>query len=192
MTNINLKKLTAAIKNTVTPNRLKKTGVMLLITGVGVSSGLYYHHMQKAEASASKIHARSQMVRNQAESASIALLDESTVRSIVADTIGVDESSIYYHKIAFKSNYAHDYDDDDRYKKHEKRDKDGKHDKDKKSERNHREKEEHRRRRVDSASGSHSDAFQPVYKVKCYVDLVEYELVVDAVTGALLDYEIDT
>ena len=152
----------------------KKLAIGVLICAVvtgGIASGAaWYHHQQEQAAHEQRIQARTTMIQAQADQRSLALLDTNAIRSLTAQAIGQDETSITFREITL-INAA------DPSEKNGKKDK--------------KEKKEHRERitPVDlpeaTAAEPHTQ-FQPVYTVSCRVAPVKYKLQIDAITGTVL------
>lgn len=99
-------KIMETAKGIFSAKNLKRAGIVAVIGAVLAGGGAYWHYGQEAAAKVRVAEARTQMVRTQAEKAGLALLSEDTVRTLVADAIGVDETAITYRKIELTDNRA--------------------------------------------------------------------------------------
>ena len=99
-------KIMETAKGIFSAKNLKRAGIVAVIGAVLAGGGAYWHYGQEAAAKARVSEARTQMVRQQADKAGLALLSEDTVRTLVADAIGMDETAITYRKIELTDNRA--------------------------------------------------------------------------------------
>ena len=131
-------KIMETAKGIFSAKNLKRAGVVAVLGAVLAGGGAYWHHGQEIAAKERVSEARTQMVRTQAEKEGLALLSEDAVRTLVADAIGVDETTITYRRIELTENRAKGkrYDDDKR--KTDRRDGDHRDQKDKHERKDHR------------------------------------------------------
>ena len=99
-------KIMETAKGIFSAKNLKRAGIVAVIGAVLAGGGAYWHHGQEAAAKVRVAEARTQMLRQQADKAGLALLSEDTVRTLVADAIGVDETAITYRKVELTDNRA--------------------------------------------------------------------------------------
>ena len=92
-------KVMETAKGIFSAKNLKRAGIVAVIGAVLAGGGAYWHYGQEAAAKARVSEARTQMVRQQADKAGLALLSGDTVRTLVADAIGIDETAITYRRI---------------------------------------------------------------------------------------------
>ena len=99
-------KIMETAKGIFSAKNLKRAGIVAVIGAVPAGGGAYWHHGQEAAAKVRVSEARTQMLRQQADKAGLALLSEDTVRTLVADAIGIDETAITYRKVELTDNRA--------------------------------------------------------------------------------------
>ena len=124
-------KIMETAKGIFSAKNLKRAGIVAVIGAVLAGGGAYWHHGQEAAAKVRVSEARTQMLRQQADKAGLALLSEDVVRTLVADAIGVDETTITYRKIELTDNRAKGRKHDDDKHKGDHRDGDHRDQKDK-------------------------------------------------------------
>ena len=124
-------KIMETAKGIFSAKNLKRAGIVAVIGAVLAGGGAYWHHGQEAAAKVRVAEARTQMLRQQADKAGLALLSEDTVRTLVADAIGVDETAITYRKVELTDNRAKRMKHDDDKHKGDHRDGDHRDQKDK-------------------------------------------------------------
>ena len=192
------------IKNIFTAARLKKAGACLGICAVIAGGAAWYHHQQKQVEHAQILEARNQLIETQAAQHNLALLSTDTVRTLAADAIGIDETTISYREISLMDKSQHIGTNKDDKKK------DSKH----KSEHKQKEHKEHQEEATSNGDTTpaephklHGTAtaadyaaiavpqtaavpvesnFRPIYRVSCKANNVKYNLRIDAVTGQVL------
>ena len=125
-------------KGIFSAKNLKRAGVVAVLGAVLAGGGAYWHHGQEVAAKERVSEARTQMVRTQAEKEGLALLSEDAVRTLVADAIGVDETTITYRRIELTENRAKGKGHDDDKRKGDRRDGDHRDQKDKHERKDHR------------------------------------------------------
>ena len=125
-------------KGIFSAKNLKRAGVVAALGAVLAGGGAYWHHGQEVAAKERVSEARTQMVRTQAEKEGLALLSEDAVRTLVADAIGVDETTITYRRIELTENRAKGKRHDDDKRKTDRRDGDHRDQKDKHERKDHR------------------------------------------------------
>lgn len=125
-------------KGIFSAKNLKRAGVVVALGAVLAGGGAYWHHGQEIAAKERVSEARTQMVRTQAEKEGLALLSEDAVRTLVADAIGVDETTITYRRIELTENRAKGKRHDDDKRKTDRRDEDHRDQKDKHERKDHR------------------------------------------------------
>ena len=131
-------KIMETAKGIFSAKNLKRAGIVAVIGAVLAGGGAYWHYGQEAAAKARVAEARTQMLRQQADKAGLALLSEDTVRTLVADAIGVDETAITYRKVELTDNRAKGMKHDDDKDKGDHRDGDHRDQKDKHERKDHR------------------------------------------------------
>ena len=119
-------KIMETAKGIFSAKNLKRAGVVAVLGAVLAGGGAYWHHGQEIAAKERVSEARTQMVRTQAEKEGLALLSEDAVRTLVADAIGVDETTITYRRIELTENRAKGKRHDDDKRKTDRRDGDHK------------------------------------------------------------------
>mgnify|MGYP000905731408 FL=1 len=124
-------KIMETAKGIFSAKNLKRAGIVAVIGAVLAGGGAYWHYGQEAAAKIRVAEARTQMLRQQADKAGLALLSEDTVRTLVADAIGVDETAITYRKVELTDNRAKGMKHDDDKHKGDHRDGDHRDQKDK-------------------------------------------------------------
>ena len=125
-------------KGIFSAKNLKRAGVVAVLGAVLAGGGAYWHHGQEVAAKERVNEARTQMVRTQAEKEGLALLSEDAVRTLVADAIGVDETTITYRRIELTENRAKGKRHDDDKRKADRRDGGHRDQKDKHERKDHR------------------------------------------------------
>ena len=125
-------------KGIFSAKNLKRAGVVVALGAVLAGGGAYWHHGQEVAAKERVSEARTQMVRTQAKKEGLALLSEDAVRTLVADAIGVDETTITYRRIELTENRAKGKRHDDDKRKTDRRDGDHRDQKDKHERKDHR------------------------------------------------------
>ena len=131
-------KIMETAKGISSAKNLKRAGVVAALGTVLAGGGAYWHHGQEVAAKERVSEARTQMVRTQAEKEGLALLSEDAVRTLVADAIGVDETTITYRRIELTENRAKGKRHDDDKRKTDRRDGDHRDQKDKHERKDHR------------------------------------------------------
>ena len=131
-------KIMETAKGIFSAKNLKRAGIVAVIGAVLAGGGAYWHHGQEAAAKVRVSEARTQMVRTQAEKEGLAILSEDTVRTLVADAIGMDETAITYRRIDLTENRAKGMKHDDDKRKGAHRDGDYRDQKDKHERKDHR------------------------------------------------------
>lgn len=131
-------KIMETAKGIFSAKNLKRAGVVAALGAVLAGGGAYWHHGQEVAAKERVSEARTQMVRTQAEKEGLALLSEDAVRTLVADAIGVDETTITYRRIELTENRAKGKRHDDDKRKTDRRDGDHRDQKDKHERKDHR------------------------------------------------------
>ena len=131
-------KIMETAKGIFSAKNLKRAGVVAALGAVLAGGGAYWHHGQEVAAKERVSEARTQMVRTQAEKEGLALLSEDAVRTLVADAIGVDETTITYRRIEITENRAKGKRHDDDKRKVDRRDGDHRDQKDKHERKDHR------------------------------------------------------
>ena len=131
-------KIMETAKGIFSAKNLKRAGVVAALGAVLAGGGAYWHHGQEVAAKERVSEARTQMVRTQAEKEGLALLSENAVRTLVADAIGVDETTITYRRIELTENRAKGKRHDDDKRKTDRRDGDHRDQKDKHERKDHR------------------------------------------------------
>ena len=131
-------KIMETAKGIFSAKNLKRAGIVAVIGAVLAGGGAYWHYGQEAAAKVRVAEARTQMVRTQAEKEGLALLSEDAVRTLVADAIGVDETTITYRRIELTENRAKGKRHDDDKRKADRRDGDHRDQKDKHERKDHR------------------------------------------------------
>ena len=131
-------KIMETAKGIFSAKNLKRAGVVVALGAVLAGGGAYWHHGQEVAAKERVSEARTQMVRTQADKAGLALLSENEVRTLVADAIGMDETTITYRRIELTENRATEKRHDDDKRKTDRRDGDHRDQKDKHERKDHR------------------------------------------------------
>lgn len=188
----------------------------IIICGVGAAGGTWYHHQQKVAYKEKKIQAMSQMVAARAQASQLSLISEDKARSLAAQAIGKDESTLSFSRVALIDLDTH------KEKGHEDKDRDKHEKKDKKDKGERGEKKADMRiskETPDSTAGASQNetapapqqpqdaqntpataptappkvlAFHPVYQIRANdSDSIRYDILIDAVTGEVLTSHID-
>ena len=116
-----------------TAAHLRKAGAALAVCAVLAGGGAWYHHQQEQVQHASVREARTTMITAQAAQRSLELLTPEQIRSLAAEAVGVDETSLTYKEISLidavgsAKEKAEKADKHDKHEKHEKHDKHEKH-----------------------------------------------------------------
>lgn len=172
-------------KKIFTKARLKKAAACLIIAGIAAGGWTYYHHQQEIARHEAIMQAKTNLIASEASQKNMTLLDETAIRSIAAEAIGTDETSISWRNVAL-TNLAEE-------KMTEHKDKN-----EKKEKKEHAQKEKAApdymaltapKDAADASAGtagSEAPSFLPVYNVSCSVNQVKYNLRIDAVTGNVL------
>ncbi|KMO87423.1 hypothetical protein AB840_02405 [Megasphaera cerevisiae DSM 20462] len=181
------------MKQIFTAKRLKIGAAVLVVCAIAAGGGAWYHHQQKLERRAQVRQAQTRMVEYQAAQRSMKLLEAAQIRSLTAQAIGKDESAVDFREVTLENRW-----DDDEYAEHKER---------REIRRSHtmpdRDNEPPARPAVlpqpqsaapvavQPQAGTGRDHFYPVYEVKCIVDNVKYEFKIDAITGKVLESEVE-
>ena len=116
-----------------TAAHLRKAGAALAVCAVLAGGGAWYHHQQEQVQHASVCEARTAMITAQAAQRSLELLTPEQIRSLAAEAVGVDETSLTYKEVSLvdaadaAEEKAEKADKHDKHEKHEKHDKHEKH-----------------------------------------------------------------
>ena len=153
-------KLKEKMEKIMSKTVLKKVGATLVIGALIAGAGIWHYHQQKEIQKAKKSEARLALLQHQAEQQNIAILDAAKIRSITAETIGIDENSITFRKIDLK-NVAQKED-----------------------------KENNKQQGQLDKNLNVEQWFKPIYKVSCVVNDVKYKLKIDAITGKVLEAQV--
>ena len=81
-------------------NILKKAGIGVLVAAIAVGGYSWYKHESMIRDFHRMAEARTTMVEHQAENLDVTLIDKAQVKSIAADAMGVDETSITWNEIS--------------------------------------------------------------------------------------------
>ena len=120
-------------KRIFTAAHLRKAGAALAVCAVLAGGGAWYHHQQEQVQHASVREARTTMITAQAAQRSLELLTPEQIRSLAAEAVGVDETSLTYKEVSLvdaadaAEEKAEKADKHDKHEKHEKHDKHEKH-----------------------------------------------------------------
>ena len=204
-------------KKAFTPARIKKAAVLAMLVSLVSAGGAYYHHQQAQARSVAEKQARSEMITAQASQRGIVLIDEAHVRTIAADALGKNESDLTFHTVQLELKDSDDRNSKHSKHKDGKHNRDSKHTAMSQT-RSSTPPEAGQAvptgipandaAPADSANvpmtgataqsataptsnASMSQAFHPVYKVKCHAGKVEYKLRIDAVTGMVLTCKVN-
>lgn len=191
----------------------KKAAIVAVVIAALGGAGAWYHHSQELAAHEQQQAARTALVEAQASQRSLSLIDEATVRSITAEAIGQEETSITFRQISLQNAADRDKKGGERDKKHDERK-----DKGTRPEKQAPPQEQMQGQpqgqpqdqpapetgmpqpvqkpgqpndvaapndRLGRAPGEGRD-FRPVYHVKCKVGEAKYQVDIDAVTGRVL------
>ncbi len=171
-------------KRIITPGLLKKGAVVLLICAVAGGSGAWYHHQQKAEKKIQVAAAQTELVEQRAAQYDVAILNESQIKDIAAQTMGKEVGTIQFKKVVLKDTALQQ----------------------KEAKRDHKKEHKQKQRPINDPAGNPQQAapamtdavqpdnqanaaamtFHPVYDVEAKVDRVSYKMCIDAVTGQVL------
>ena len=168
---------------------LKRGGivlVILLIIGAGAAFALEKHEQGQE----TKVRqAETKMIQAQAKLNNITLISETDVKTKVSEQIGVDASNITFDNISLsylednEANREHSF---------------WNHEKDSKNHENDVDKQEKNGSMVDTQNSDNSEeadsetnSMTPVYKIECSANSVEYEAVMDAVSGSFYSVDIE-
>lgn len=160
--------------------------VILLIIGAGSAFALEkYEQGQETKVR----QAETKMIQAQAKLNNITLISETDVKTKVSEQIGIDASNITFENISLS--YLEDNEDNHEHSFWN-------HKKDSKKHENDVDKQEKIGSMVDTQisddseeSDSERNAMAPVYKIECSANSVEYEAVMDAVTGGFFNIDIE-
>lgn len=167
-------KVKMMISKMFTISRIKKAGIGILICAVIAGIGGVYWHRQKVNEHAKIVQARTRIIEVQATRNNIKLLDNEKINELVAEAIGMDESSIEYRQIELTN-------------------KDNSH---------YSEKDDKKHRKQNSIHEFNQEASPmpmepitstvPIFKVTCIANNVKYRLMLDAVSGEILSSKISS
>ena len=168
---------------------LKRGGivlVVLLIIGAGSAFALEkYEQGQETKVR----QAETKMIQAQAKSNNITLISETDVKTKVSGQIGVDVSNITFDNIGLS--YLEENEDNREHSF-------GNHEKDSKNHENDVDKQGKNGSVVDTKESNNTEdadvntnAMTPVYKIECSSNSVEYEAIMDAVTGSFYSVDIE-
>lgn len=172
-----------ACKRIGTPGLMKKGAVVLLICAVAGGSGAWYHHQQQAEKKIQVAAAQTELVQQRAAQYDMAILNESQIKEIAAQTIGKDLDGIQFKKVVLK---------DAALQQEKKKDHKKEHPQKQRPTHNAAENPQPAAPAATDAVQPDSQAtmaampFHPVYDVEAKADRVSYTLCIDAVTGQVL------
>ena len=116
-----------------TAAHLRKAGAALAVCAVLAGGGAWYHHQQEQVQHASVCEARTAMITAQAAQRSLELLTPEQIRSLAAEAVGVDETSLTYKEISLidavgsAKEKAEKADKHDKHEKHEKHNEEAEH-----------------------------------------------------------------
>ena len=177
----------------LTAKRIKIGVALIIICAIVAGGGSWYYHQQKEAKRAQLAQAQTRMVQYQANQNNMQLLDETKVRALAAQAIGLDESQLTFKQIQLENKW------DDAYPSA-------------RQDRAHHEPDRHHTgapvqpngqgqqpntAQTGPAAQSPAGApagqsrFYPVYEVECVSGTMEYELEIDAVSGAVLESDVD-
>lgn len=168
---------------------LKRGGivlVILLIIGAGAAFALEKHEQGQE----TKVRqAETKMIQAQVKLNNLTLISENDVKTKVSEQIGVDASNITFDNISLsyleenEANHEHSFWNNE---------------KDSKNHENDVEEQEKKGSMVDTQNSDNSEeddsetkAMTPVYKIECSANSVEYEAVMDAVSGSFYSVDIE-
>ena len=120
-------------KRIFTAAHLRKAGAALAVCAVLAGGGAWYHHQQEQVQHASVREARTTMITAQAAQRSLELLTPEQIRSLAAEAVGVDETSLTYKEISLidavgsAKEKAEKADKHDKHEKHEKHNEEAEH-----------------------------------------------------------------
>ena len=185
-----------------TAKRFKIGAAVVIVCAVVAGIGAWYHHQQKIERRAQIRQAQTRMVEYQAEQRNMALIGEEKVRSLTAQAIGQDESALTFREITLENKW-----NDDSYREA------------RKQRLNHGDRRDNipvnGRQPGPATQGNGGvpggpaqgtvpapattagydgwqERFFPVYEVTCTSGSLEYELEIDALTGNVLESEVES
>lgn len=193
------------IRNIFTAENLKKAGGCLGVCAVIASSATWYHHQHKQVVHAQVRDAQNKLIEAQAAQHDLTLLNTDTVRTLTADAIGSDETTVNYRDITLIDPSQHIGIKNKDKHKGEKHKAAYKHndDQDKTSD------EDTVPSQLVNINSSATTAdyaaitapqaadvpanlsFRPIYRVACKANNVKYNLRIDAVTGQVLKCNIE-
>ena len=185
-----------------TAKRFKIGAAVVIVCAVVAGIGAWYHHQQKIERRAQIRQAQTRMVEYQAEQRNMVLIGEEKVRSLTAQAIGQDESALTFQEITLENKW-----NDDSYREA------------RKQRLNHGDRRDNipvnGRQPGPAPQGNGGvpggpaqgtapapattagydgwqERFFPVYEVTCTSGSLEYELEIDALTGNVLESEVES
>ena len=163
-----------ALGSIFTKARLKKITAGAILCSVIAGGAACYQQQQEKLAHEQLLQARAAILESQAAQYSIVLLDTDTIRSLAAQTIGIDETAVTFREIAL-------------FNGQEKNDKDRK----EKDRRDRKEDKREHEQPVTRQTAAPAPVFQPMYKVACQSGSLKYKLRIDAVSGEILQSKIE-
>ncbi|NNJ33042.1 hypothetical protein [Lacrimispora defluvii] len=168
---------------------LKRGGIVLVILLI-IGAGSAFALEKYEQGQESKVRqAETKMIQAQAKLNNITLISETDVKKKVSDQIGVDVSNITFDNIDLS--YLEENEDNREHSF-------GNHEKDSRNHENDIDEQGKNGSRVDTKESNNTEdadvntnAMTPVYKIECSSNSVEYEAIMDAVTGSFYSVDIE-
>lgn len=172
------------VKSLITSKAVKRTALAAVILSVLGGGAAFYVHQERSLEKVAIAATRNEAIRADMEEKGYTIISESEARRIAAEAIGKSESELHFTKVKLA------YDDD----RHDQGDR--KHGRDKHHD--GRERDERHDRADNHQQGAMPQGNQPmpmmhpVYEVEARTStFTEYDVEIDAVTGEVIDVDLD-
>ena len=183
------KKYTNWLKRVFTPRRLKIGTALVLVCAIAAGGGTWYYHQQKMERKAQIRQAQTRMVEYQAAQRNVKLLSADEIKDIAANAVGKDTASLQFREISLENKW-----NNGAYR-NERRDR---RPRDVRPSAAMPAQESGQAQAGQTTPGQHDgwtrqeEFFLPVYEIECNGDGLGYELEINAVTGEVLESEVES
>lgn len=182
------KEYTSWLKRIFTPRRLK-LGAVLVVVCAMVAGGAWYYHQQKMERKAQIQQAQTRMVEYQAAQRNVQLIGVDDIKAIAAQAVGKDAADLRFREISLENKWD---DGDYRNARRDRRPRDVRPAVAAPAQGNG------QGQAVQAAPGQHDgwtrqeEFFLPIYEIECDGDGLGYELEINAITGEVLESEVES
>lgn len=159
------------VKSVITSRAAKRVAMAALVLSVMGGGAAFYAHNERMLAKEAIAATRNEAIRADMEEKGYTVISEDEARRIAAEAIGKSESDLNFTKVRLK------YDDDHRDRRH---DKDDRHDR-------------RDQGTMPQPQGNQAPpVIHPIYDIEAKTStFVEYDVEIDAVTGEVIDVDLD-